>query len=139
MSPIRLTRGGARRLGIAAPGVTTESLPRPELSDTLLAQMRMIGLPEPKREVRFHPTRKWRFDLAYPNRFIAIECEGQSFGSPDEQSRHTSHAGFRNDCDKYNFAALAGWKVLRFTTDHIKSGRALRTIEEALKTWPEVR
>jgi hypothetical protein len=33
--------------------------------------------------------------------------------------RHTSGGGFIKDCEKYNAAALLGWRVLRYTTSNI--------------------
>jgi len=32
--------------------------------------------PEPVREYRFHPKRKWRFDFAWPDCQVAVEIEG---------------------------------------------------------------
>ena len=92
--------------------------------------MKAIGLPEPESEYRFAPPRRWRFDFAYPDQAIAIECEGGTWGK--KKSRHTTGSGFDKDCEKYNAAALDGWKVLRFTSSMIKSGRALNVIEKAL-------
>jgi hypothetical protein len=46
------------------------------LVDTLTGQMRMVGLPEARREYVFHPGRRFRFDLAYLEPKIAIEVDG---------------------------------------------------------------
>ena len=62
-------------------------------------------------EHRFHPMRRWRFDIAIVERKIAIEYEGIAGG----RSRHTSLTGYTGDADKYNEAQLHGWIVLRFT------------------------
>lgn len=32
--------------------------------------------PEFVREHRFHPTRRWRFDFAWPDEKVALEVEG---------------------------------------------------------------
>jgi very-short-patch-repair endonuclease len=64
-----------------------------------------------KTEHKFHPVRRWRFDYAIPSRKIAIEYEGV-FGG---RSRHTSVVGYAKDCEKYNHAAMLGWRVYRFT------------------------
>lgn len=97
-------------------------------------QMRALGI-DFEREVRFHPTRKWRFDFAVPDLKIGIECEGLT--RPTDKSRHTTNSGFEKDCEKYNSAALRGWAVLRFTYRQIRSGYALgmieRTIERRMK------
>lgn len=68
-------------------------------------------LPEPSG-YRFHPTRKYEFDFAWPDIKLAIEIEGGVF----TQGRHTRGVGYSNDCSKYNLATILGWRVLRYTT-----------------------
>lgn len=67
-------------------------------------------------EHRFHSTRKFRFDVAFPEHKIAIEYEGLV----SEKSRHTTIEGYTNDCRKYNLAQIEGWKVLRYTAANYK-------------------
>lgn len=81
-------------------------------------------------EYRFHPTRRWRFDWAWPKVLVAVEYEGL-LNTP--KSRHTTVQGFSNDCEKYNAAALLGWRVIRITALHVKDGIAFDWITEALK------
>jgi len=69
-----------------------------------------------EKEFRFHKIRKWRFDFAITSRMTAIEIEGAVF----QNGRHTRGKGFSNDCEKYNAAALLGWKVLRYTVDVVQ-------------------
>ena len=71
---------------------------------------KMYGLPDPVREYKFCETRKWRFDFCWPGIKIAVELEGGVFSG----GRHTRGVGFLADCEKYNYAAWAGWKVFRF-------------------------
>jgi very-short-patch-repair endonuclease len=59
-----------------------------------------------EREYHFHPTRKWRFDFAWPSQLVAVEIDGRG--------RHQTVAGVRADCEKHNEAARLGWRVLRF-------------------------
>ena len=99
-----------------------------DLADTLAAQIRMVGLPDPVREHRFHETRKWRFDLSWPDRMVAIECEGGVWS----RGRHTRPQGFMNDVEKYNAATMAGWKVYRVTAEMVHDGTALQLVEAAL-------
>jgi very-short-patch-repair endonuclease len=82
------------------------------------------------RELRFHPVRKWRFDLAHPGVQLAVEVEGGVWRG----GRHTRGTGFSSDCEKYAEALILGWSVLRVTTDQVKSGQALQWIERAI-TW----
>lgn len=101
-----------------------------ELADALIAQIRLIRLPEPRTEFKFHDVRKWRADLAWPAPdWLIVEVDGGSFTG----GRHTTGAGFEKDCEKTNVAVLLGYRVLRVTGRHIRSGDALNWIETALR------
>lgn len=99
-----------------------------KLEALLLHHIKVKKLEMPVPEYRFHETRKWRFDFAYPERQIAIEVEGGTWAN----GRHTRGKGYEQDCEKYNTAALRGWTVLRFTSGMITSLKAINMIEEAL-------
>jgi very-short-patch-repair endonuclease len=73
------------------------------------------------REHRFDPSRRWRFDFAWPAHMLAVEIEGGVWSG----GRHTRGAGFVGDCEKYNTATLAGWRVLRFHEGAVRDGTAL--------------
>jgi very-short-patch-repair endonuclease len=94
----------------------------------LAQQMKFAGLPEPEREYRFAPPRRYRADFAYPDKMILIEVEGGVWTN----GAHVRGKHYTSDCSKYNLAATMGFRVLRFTGEMIKSGLALRTIEEVL-------
>ena len=83
-------------------------------------------------EFAFHPTRKWRFDFAWPERKVAVEVEGVVFGKRG-QGRHQTAIGLSADCEKYNEALLLGWRVLRVTQVHIESGEAIKWLRHALR------
>ena len=78
------------------------------------------------REYQFAKPRKFRFDVALPERMIAIEFEG--LVSTGKKGGHQTKKHYTKDCVKYNLAAENGWKVYRytfmnykdFTTDLIK-------------------
>jgi len=91
----------------------------------LLWHIDVLRLPPPEREYEFHPTRRWRFDLAWPEKRIALEVEGVTA----EGGRHQRIAGYGEDCRKYNAAQLEGWTVLRFTQVMVKRGEAIRALE----------
>lgn len=97
--------------------------------DLLQFHLKAAKLPEPVRELKFHHTRKWRFDFAYPAQMIGIEVEGGVWSG----GRHTRGNGYSADCEKYNHAELLGWKVYRFTPAIIKSGEAVAMIALALE------
>ena len=64
------------------------------------------------REYKFLEDRRFKFDIAIPERKIAIEFEGGIFSG----GRHTRGKGYSNDAKKYNLAAMHGWKLLRYTS-----------------------
>lgn len=68
-------------------------------------------------EHRFNETRQWRFDIAIPSLKIAIEYERIM----SRKSRHTTVTGYTKDCEKYNAATIAGWRVLRYNAINYKS------------------
>jgi very-short-patch-repair endonuclease len=108
---------------------TGAAKPRSEGEETLALHIRAEKLPEPVREHVFAPPRKWRLDFAWPEQKLAVEVEGGIFTA----GRHSRGAGLLADMAKYNAAALAGWRVLRFFTDQVRDGTAIATIKGALK------
>lgn len=101
-----------------------------QLEEKLLEHIRAVGLPPPVREFAFAPGRRYRADLAWPDPAyrLLVECEGGTWNG----GRHTSGAGFEADAEKYNLATILGFRTLRFTTNMIRDGRAVATIEQAL-------
>lgn len=97
------------------------------LTQILLKDIQQAGIPEPALEHRFHPVRKWRFDLAWPEAKVALEIEGGVW----VQGRHTRGSGFEADLEKYNVAQLMGWMVLRYSTGQIKAGEHLPDLKKA--------
>ena len=85
------------------------------------------GIPEPKEEVRFHPTRKWRFDYGWPDVKLALEVDGAVWVA----GRHNRGAGFIKDQEKRNEAVLAGWRVLHCTPKDIKTGAVFELLRRA--------
>ncbi len=80
-------------------------------------------------EYRFDKVRRFRFDIAILEYKIAIEYEGVF----SKKSRHTSVTGYSKDCEKYNLAAVNGWRVLRYTAMNYGSAvlDVLRLINES--------
>ena len=75
-------------------------------------QMGMIGCVE---EYRFHPTRRWRIDFAFPDIKLAIEKEGAVWVG----GRHIHPSGFIKDMEKYDALTEMGWRLLRYEPKHI--------------------
>ncbi len=98
------------------------------LEAELALQIRAAKMPEPVREYKFHPTRKWRFDFCWPGQRVAVEVNGGIWTN----GRHNRGAGMESDSDKRTEATMLGWKVLDFTARTIRSGRAIQYLEKLL-------
>lgn len=85
-----------------------------------------------RREYRFHPTRRWRFDFADPALKVAVECEGGVF-LPNRVGGHNRGGMYRENCDKYNAAAVLGWIVLRYV-DKTHMNQFITDYQE-IRTW----
>jgi hypothetical protein len=98
--------------------------------DELIFQISTTGMDAPEREYRFDTRngRKWRFDMAWVYKRIAVEVHGGVWIKGG--GRHNREIG--KDAEKRNAAQLQGWDVYEFTPDQIKSGAALCTIQEAM-------
>lgn len=98
-------------------------------------QCRFAQLAIPQAEYRFHPTRKWRFDFAWPQVRLAVEVNGGAFAAAG--GRHTRGAGFRSDAEKLSEAAILGWRVIHVLPEQIRSGLALELVRRGLSSAPE--
>lgn len=115
----------------------------------------------PTDELAFHPTRRWRFDLAEPTRRVAVELEGALFKGhravenvdaltragqvlrpadinalKQMGGRHNRGQSMSEDMVKYNEAAAMGWIVLKVTSEMIEDGRAVTWFERCWKGRP---
>jgi very-short-patch-repair endonuclease len=86
------------------------------------------GLPMPIPEHRFLHGRRFRFDFAWPDQKIALECEGGVWTG----GRHTRGKGFLSDMEKYNHAASLGWLVLRCTPGTLLHLETINYIKAAI-------
>jgi hypothetical protein len=98
---------------------------KPDLFDALCLAH---GIPKPDHEFRFNPKRRWRFDYAWVDYGLALECEGGVWMG----GRHNRGKGFMADLEKYNWAVLDGWRILRCVPADIKSGAACALVKRAL-------
>lgn len=89
---------------------------RSELEERFLMLLKLAKIRKPEEELVFAPPRKWRFDFAFPDKMIAVEIEGGVWSG----GRHRRPIGFIKDMEKYNAAALRGWRVLRYYCDNIE-------------------
>lgn len=89
---------------------------------------RLVGH-APTIEFRFHPTRQWRFDFAWPEFKVALECEGAVW----VRGRHTRGSGFVKDLEKYNTATALGWRLLRVQPGDLLTQATADLIRETMR------
>ena len=77
-------------------------------------------------EHRFHPSRLWRLDLAWPEEKLAVEIDGITPAG----GRHQRIKGFSNDREKGLAAFALGWTVIHCTTKQFQSGKVFDAIHE---------
>ena len=99
------------------------------LEEDFAMALKFDDFPAPVREYQFHPTRKWRFDFAWPAQKVAVELEGGIWIG----GRHNRPISMEGDMEKYNAAALLGWHVGRFSKRMVKEGAAIAWLTEAQK------
>ncbi len=117
------------------------------------------GLPRPAAEFKFHKDRLWRFDWCYVDIKLAIEVEGAIYGRPvicnhcnrqvtgnytdkkgkrqtyniTEGGGHSSGKAVERDHEKFNHAAIYGWKILRFNSTKIHEKETIDLIKKAFE------
>lgn len=101
-----------------------------DLETLYLLQVHDAGLPNPVREYRIIPERKYRWDFCWPAHLLAVEIQGGTWSR--KRTAHSSGPGIKRDCEKHNLAVVAGWKVLMFTSDMVQDGTAVEITRKAL-------
>jgi len=109
-------------------------------SNFQIGLIRAFGLPKPEAEYKFHPTRKWRFDLAWPEQKVALEIEGGLYGvgkpcplcKRRSVGAHTSIQRLKGDMKKYNAACSLGWRVLRVQPEDMTKISTVTLIKKTL-------
>ncbi|MDQ6693567.1 MAG: hypothetical protein M3014_03990, partial [Chloroflexota bacterium] len=91
---------------------------------------RWHSFPKPRCDYRFHPSRRWRFDFAWPYHGVAAEIEDGACWAGGKQGQGQ---GCQADCEKLNAAVMAGWRLLRFTADQVGSGYAIAALAQLLE------
>ena len=82
----------------------------------------------PVREHRVVPTRRWRFDYAFPDALLAVEIQGGTWIN----GGHSRGKGIERDCEKAAEAMVLGWRVLHVTTDQVRNGQAISWVVKLL-------
>lgn len=88
-----------------------------------------FAISEPVTEYRFHPTRRWRFDYAWPDARLALEVDGGVWVG----GKHGRGSGIVKDHEKRNAAAVLGWRVLLVTPRDLPKLATALMVKEAMK------
>ena len=104
------------------------------MEDTFEFHLKASGLLGYIREYRAIPKRKFRFDFAYPREKLLIEIQGGIW----TRGAHGRGSGITRDYEKLNLAMKHGWHVLQFDTNAVKSGEAVKFVEEYLEKKKEL-
>lgn len=78
--------------------------------------------------MRFHPSRLWRWDYAWPEHRVALEVHGGLYTA----GHHSRGASQEGDFEKTNAAAELGWRVLHCVPRKLTHAATLETIRRAL-------
>ena len=104
-----------------------------DLENAFATWMLHSDIPGWREEYQFHPTRKWRFDFAWPAHKVAVEIEGIThFGKGI--GRHQGSDGFLKDAEKYEAALQLGWKVYRVPGPWVAEGERVIWRAEVMET-----
>lgn len=96
-------------------------------------------IPPPIAEFRFSASRKWMFDWCWPERMLALEVEGGIYGrgkpcpvcKRKPPGAHSSIQRLLSDMEKYNEAAILGWKVIRCQPEDLATGAVFALLKRA--------
>lgn len=100
----------------------------PDYESVLCRQIARAGLPMPVRQFRLDEKRRWRIDLAWPDRKIAVEVDGMA---------HRIRERFMRDIERQNELAFRGWKLYRvytrwITSESRESDKGISIVKRAL-------
>ena len=110
-------RRSKRRVSVKKERVVSEG------EATLVQHLKTYSI-EFQAEFQFNPERKWRADFHLIGKMILIEVEGGIWSN----GRHTRGKGYLGDMEKYNSAQELGYSVYRYSTEQVKSGKAIDDI-----------
>lgn len=89
----------------------------------LIQHLKAYGI-QFEQEFQFNQDRKWRADFHLTGTKILVEVEGGIWSN----GRHTRGKGYLGDMEKYNSATALGYSVFRYSTEQVKSGKAIEEI-----------
>jgi len=94
-------------------------------------------LPLPQTQYQGIEGRRFRFDFAWPESKVAVECQGGTWAEGQKRG-HTRGSMYEKDCEKLALATAQGWSVFYLTTTMLQHNPArwLRLIAAAIGRQP---
>lgn len=96
------------------------------LEDVMGAQLALGGFRAFKAQFRAIPGRRFTWDFADESRRLLLEVQGGVWNG----GKHGRGSGIAKDTEKLNLATIHGWRVMQFTPDQVRDGRALRWVQD---------
>lgn len=96
---------------------------------TIFAQTcEQFGLPKPVAEFKWHPTRKFRADYAWPEHRVLLELQGgvYTFG------KHGRGSGIVKDMEKVSEASALGWLTIQILPKDLMSVKTTNYVKQAI-------
>lgn len=102
-----------------------------KLEAALIGQLTVMQLKPFEVQYKFHPERKWRFDIAFHDVRVCVDIDGGIFAAENGETagRHARGAGILAGFEKRNAAAELGFCVLCYGPPQVRSGEAALQIE----------
>ncbi len=101
-----------------------------EYEEIFAWQIKQAGLPAPVRQYPFAKcvSRLYKADFAFVDERLIVEINGGGWVG----GRHNTGAGYEADLERTAIATALGWKVMGFSTRHVKKGWAVEMTAVAL-------
>ena len=77
-------------------------------------------------EYKFHATRRWRFDLCWPDKKLAVEVDGGIWVA----GGHNRGAQIKKDWEKRNTATTMGWRILYCEPRDLCTAATVKMVKE---------
>jgi len=99
--------------------------------ETFAFYARAFKLPPFVREYRFHETRQWRLDFAWPQFRVGVEIQGGVWRPGG--GAHSRPGMIERDMEKHNALVMRGWWMLLVTPKQVQDGSAMQLVDELLR------
>lgn len=110
------------------------------LEEKVASDLAALGLMDGcERQYRFHPTRRWKIDFAWPKWSVgdwyepfAIEVNGGTYLQGRHRGAHSRGSRQRQDYEKWSEMSLMGWTLLLVDSKDVKEGRHVELVLRAM-------